>query len=288
MMNMSPDSATASPASASTLLHLQTVPARNGVLWIRHGFKVFQRRPLALSGLLAIFIFFAFVSLLLPGVGVVLLLMSLPLLSLGFMLATHLVLQNRTPTAAVYLAPLKLTVQRRNTQLLLCAVYALATLGISLLSELIDGGSFEALQRLFASGASADEVAAAAADPRLFWGAVVRLGLAAALSVPFWHAPALVHWGGQGLLQALFSSTLGIWRNKGAFAVNALLWAGLVMGLALFSSLLAGLLGIGQLLPVLAAPLGLLMSTVFYASLYFTFVDCFMFGTPRELPLGKD
>ena len=25
-------------------LHLQTVPARNGQLWIRHGIKVFQRR----------------------------------------------------------------------------------------------------------------------------------------------------------------------------------------------------------------------------------------------------
>ena len=27
--------------------------------------------------------------------------------------------------------------------------------------------------------------------------------MGALLSVPFWHAPALVHWGGQGLTQAL-------------------------------------------------------------------------------------
>ena len=32
-------------------LHLQDVPPRNGRLWIRHGFKVFQRQPLALAGL---------------------------------------------------------------------------------------------------------------------------------------------------------------------------------------------------------------------------------------------
>jgi hypothetical protein len=286
--NTPPSDPTAPSRPSPTLLHLQTVPARNGMLWIRHGFKVFQRKPLALSGLLAVFLLVIVVLLLLPAVGVTLMLMSLPLLSLGFMLATHLVLQNRTPTAAVYLAPLKLTVQRRNTQLLLCAVYALATFGISLLSELIDGGTLEALQQLVANGAPADEVAAAAAHPRLFWGAVTRLGLLAALSVPFWHAPALVHWGGQGLMQALFSSTLGIWRNRGAFAVNALLWGALVLGLSLVCSLLVGLTGNAQLLPMLAAPLGLVMSTVFYASLYFTFVDCFMFGTPNELPLNNE
>jgi len=265
------------------LLHLQTVPARNGVLWIRHGFKVFRRKPLALSGLFAVFLFIAFALLLVPGAGVVLLLMSLPLLSLGFMLATHLVLQKQTPTAAVFIAPLKLTAQRRNTQLLLCAVYALATFAISLLSEWVDGGRFEALQALLASGAPADQVAAAAAEPQLFWGAVCRLGLAAALSVPFWHAPALVHWGGQGVMQALFSSTLGVWRNRGAFAVNALMWAALAMGVGLVCSVLALMLGSPQLLPLVAMPVGLLLSTVFYASLYFSFIDCFLFGAPKDV-----
>jgi len=28
---------------------------------------------------------------------------------------------------------------------------------------------------------------------------------------------------------------------------------------------------------------GLILSTVFYASLYFSFVDCFMFGAPQDL-----
>lgn len=265
------------------LLHLQTVPARNGLLWIRHGLKVFQRKPLALAGLFSVFLFIAFAMLLLPGVGMMLLLMAMPLLSLGFMLATHLVLQDQTPTAAVFAAPLKLTPERRNSQLLLGACYALATVAIGLLSEWIDGGSFEALQKLIFENASADQVAEAAADPRLFWGAITRLGLAALLSVPFWHAPALIHWGGQGLLQALFSSSIGIWRNRAAFAYNGLLWAALVVSVGVGCSLLGALLGLGQLLPLLLMPLGLLMTTVFYASLYFTFIDCFMFGAPKDL-----
>ncbi len=266
------------------MLHLQTVPARNGLLWIRHGFKVFQRKPLVLSGLLSVFLFAAFATMLLPGVGFMLVLMSMPLLSLGFMLATHLVLQGQAPNAAVFIAPLKLTPQRRNSQLLLGACYALATVGIGLLSEAIDGGSFEALQQLMVDNAPAEKIAEASADPRLFWGAVTRLGLAALLSVPFWHAPALVHWGGQGVMQALFSSTLGLWRNRGAYAYNALLWFALVMSMGLGLSLLMMMLGLGQKLALVLMPMGLLMTTVFYASLYFTFIDCFMFGAPKELP----
>lgn len=269
------------------LLHLQTVPARNGLLWIRHGFKVFQRKPMAMSGLFSVFLFAAFVLLMVPVVGVVLLLMSLPLLTLGFMLATHQVLQDQTPTMSVYIAPLKITRERRNAQLLLCAVYALATLLISLLSEWIDNGSFDALQKLVADGAPADQIAEAAANPQLFWGALSRLGLAALLSVPFWHAPALIHWGGQGLMQALFSSTVALWRNRAAFAWNALIWMSIVLCLGLGLGLLTSLLGIGQLLPLLAVPLGLFLSTVFYASLYFTFVDCFMSGTPEDLLSDK-
>ncbi|WP_263535606.1 BPSS1780 family membrane protein [Paucibacter sp. TC2R-5] len=275
-------------SSSPMLLHLQTVPARNGLLWIRHGLKVFRRKPLAMAGLLSVFLFIAFALLLLPGVGIMLLLMAMPILSLGFMLATHLVLQDQLPTAAVFAAPLKLTPQRRNSQLLLGACYALATIAIGLLSEWIDGGSFEALQRLVLENASADKVAAAAADPRLFWGAVTRLSLAALLSVPFWHAPALIHWGGQGVLQALFSSTLGIWRNRAAFAYNGLLWAALVIGVGVAASLLSALLGLGQMLPLLVMPLGLLMTTVFYASLYFTFIDCFMFGAPKDILTEKN
>ena len=270
-------------------LHLQTVPARNGLLWLRHGFKVFQRRPLALSGLFALFLLAGFVLTLLPRVGVLLLVATLPLLSLGFMLATHLVLQNRTPNAGVFLAPLKLTAERRRSQLMLGGAYALATVLIMLLSDAVDGGSLDALQTLMAkpepgNPAYEQAVAAALTEPRLLAGMLTRLGLAALLSVPFWHAPALVHWGGQGALQALFSSTLGVWRNKGAFALNALGWAGLTLLLSALLSLVTGLLGVPQLLYMLAMPLGLLLSTVFYTSLYFTFVDCFMFGAPRELP----
>ena len=64
------------------------------------------------------------------------------------------------------------------------------------------------------------------ADPRLQLGLLLRIGLAGLLSVPFWHAPALVYWGAQGWAKSLFFSTVAIWRNKGAFAVYGLGWIG--------------------------------------------------------------
>lgn len=267
----------------SMQLHLQQVPARNGRLWIRHGFKVFQRQPFALSSLFGLFLFAGFVLMLVPGVGLLLTIALLPLLSLGFMLATHLVLQQKTPNFQVYLAPFRLTPERRRAQLMLCGSYALAALLIGLLSDWADGGSTRDLQKLIAENADNDAIANAATDPRLFWGVAVRLGLHALLSVPYWHAPALVHWGGQGVAQALFSSTLALWRNKGAFLLNAVLWGALLMAVASGVSLVFGLLGLPQLASVTLMALGLLLSTVFYASLYFSFVDCFMFGAPANL-----
>ncbi len=265
-------------------LHLQTVPARNGRLWIRHGFKVLQRQPLALSGLFGLFLLSGFIAMLLPGViGVALTFAALPLLSLGFMLATHLVLQKKSPTAAVFVAPFKLTPERRRSQLLLCASYALAALLIGWLADWVDGGSTSELQKLMAQNTDPDAIANAALDPRLFWGLAVRLGLAALLAVPYWHAPALVHWGGQPVAQALFSSTLALWRNKGAFALNALLWGLLMMAVASAISLAFGLLGLTRVAPIALMACGLFMTTAFYASLYFSFVDCFMFGAPQDL-----
>ena len=55
------------------------------------------------------------------------------------------------------------------------------------------------------------------------------------------------------------------------------------MGVAGVISLVFGLLGLTQLAPMALMATGLLMWTVFYASLYFSFVDCFMFGAPKDL-----
>ena len=147
----------------------------------------------------------------------------------------------------------------------------------------VNGWVAEIVVVLNATTDDSEAIANAAVDPRLFWGVAVRLGLHGLLSVPFWHAPALVHWGGQGVAQALFSSTLALWRNKAAFLVNMLLWTGLVMGVGSAVTLVFTLVGLATVAPVVLMATGLMLSTVFYASLYFSFVDCFMFGAPQSV-----
>ena len=266
------------------ILHLQTVEPRKGLVWIRHGLKVYKRRPLALTALYAMAAMLGILIPLLPGPFEWLALTLPPLVSLGIMLATHAVLQNQVPNASVYLAPFKLTKERRNTQLALCLLYGLLLSGALLLAQTIDGGAFDHLQSLLQQDKRDDQaVLAALGDPHLFWGLMTAMISIATLSVPFWHAPALVHWAGQGFGQALFSSTLALWRNRGAFALSILGWMGLGFCLSLAVGILGSLFG-GAATGLLTVLAGTWLTTAFYSSLYFSFVDCFMFS-PEELKI---
>ena len=164
----------------------------------------------------------------------------------------------------------------RRVILTCCGLYALGTALVMWLSDWVDAGSFERLQEMLAKGEAAQaEVDALLADPRLTGGLIVRFGLAACLSVPFWHAPPLVYWQGQGVGQSLFSSTLALWRCRGAFVVYALAWAGVVLAFGAVAALLFSLLGARQLAGMAAMPAALIFSTVFYVSLLFTYEGCF-------------
>jgi hypothetical protein len=270
---------------------LQLVPANRGLVWVRQGFAVFGRKPLAFSGLLASFLFVALLMLLVPFVGPLLLLASLPIVSLGFMIAGQFVLNGRFPLPSIYLLPLRQDRARVLAMVKLCVMYTVATVAIVALSEWIDGGRFDALQDLsLPSGGKADPEAVGRllSDPRLQAGLLIRFGLTALLSIPFWHAPALVHWSGQSVGKSLFFSTVAVWRNRGAFTMYGLAWFALLLLVALVSSLVFGLLGQPQMIQVLAVPVTLLFISAFYASLFFTFADCFQFSpaplSPEETP----
>ena len=91
-------------------------------------------------------------------------------------------------------------------------------------------------------------------DPRLQLGLILRLLFAGALSIPFWHAPALVHWGRQNWAKSLFFSSVALWRNKGAFGLYGAAWLALWMLLLAFVSLGVGVFG-PQRFTLVATPL---------------------------------
>ena len=257
-------------------MKLRHVAARQGALWVRNGFRIFFRKPIAFAMLFASFLFAGLVFMLLPYVGGMLLLMALPLATLGFMLATQTALKGNSPTAAVFWQPLRVDKQRRLALLKLGVAYAASTVAILWFADAVDGGKFDALQELMANPKTpTDEIQKQLLDPQLQAGLAIRLGLASLLSLPFWHAPALIYWGGQGWAKSMFFSTAACWRNKGAFAVFGGVWLAVVLLFAVVVNTLFIALGAARLVPAAAMPAGLMFSTVFYASLFFSFVDCF-------------
>lgn len=267
-------------------LSIRQAAATEGVQWVRDAFRLFMRRPLPFSAMFVAFLLVALLATLVPVVGGVAMLMSLPLLSLGFMLGSRAARDDSPVHPGLFVEPLRGDARRRKALLTLCAAYALCTVLIMTLSDWVDDGSFERLQRLMAQGDEARaDLEAVLADPRLSWGMATRFGLAACLSVPFWHAPALVYWQGQGVGQALFSSTLALWRCKGAFAMYSLAWVVVIGVFGALVGLLFALFDARQLAGLIAMPAGLMFSTVFYVSLLFTYEGCFSVSdVPRPLP----
>lgn len=258
-------------------IRLRPVAAGRGAVWVRQGFAVFFARPLAFTGLLALLLFCMLLTRLLPMVGPFLFDASLPLMSLGFMLAAQDTLQGRSPSPGVFVRPLRVDRQRRVELLKLGALYAIGVFAAMLAAHWIDGGKMAALRvEMMDDEFAMEALQARLNDPQLMSGMIWRVALTALVSLLFWHTGALVHWGGQTAAKALFFNAVALWRTKGAFAVYALVGVGLAFGFTLIGTLLLALSGQPQ---QLAGPLfmpGMLMfAAVFYASLFFTFADSF-------------
>jgi hypothetical protein len=257
-------------------LQLKTVPANRGTRWIGDAFRLFARKPLAFSVMFVLFLLAALVLTLVPFIGGVLQMMLLPLLSLGFMVASQSALQGGPVRPTQFIEPLQTDAVRRKALLVLCVAYGLCAMAILLLCDAVSNDALDRMQVLMTQGKAAQpQIEALLSEPGVTVAAVLLAVLGSALSMPFWHAPALVHWGGQSVGQALFSSALAVWRSKAAFALYMLLWVGLVMLFGLVATLLLSLVGLGQLVNLAAFPAWLLFSTVFYVSLLFSFNDSF-------------
>jgi hypothetical protein len=247
---------------------------------MREGFRTLFKRPLGFVGLYALVLMAWFLLALLPLVGVILASATMPLVSMGYMLATRSALQGGPVHPAHFFEPLtKAPLRPRRQMLLLCVLNAATVIGALALGDWADGGSFFRLQELAgSSNTHIEQIAQQIEFSSVAIGLLVRIGLLSLVSVPFWYAPALVYWGGQGAAQALFSSTLAVWRNRGAFMVYGLAWTGAFFALAFGMALLGvifGVAGAQQLVGLAAGPIALLFSAAFYVSLLFTFNDSF-------------
>ena len=269
-------------------MKLQLVAPRQGMVWVRKAFQVFARQPLGFAALFAACLFVFLLLGLIPIVGTIVLLALPPTGSLLFMIASRLASEGKAPLPAAIVELATAGRPRLMALLKLGVAYGAATFLVFWLAGVLDGGALEAfLESLPDAKTTPESAAAHVADPRLQLGLVLRLAFAAALSIPFWHAPALVHWGRQGWAKSLFFSSVALWRNKGAFAVYGIAWMALWLLLLAIVSVGVGVFG-PQRFTLVATPLTLIFSTVFYASLWFTFADCFAPADDEATPPRDD
>ena len=160
--------------------------------------------------------------------------------------------------------------QKTRAMLVLGALYALGFLSAMGVSYLVDGGSFA---RVYLGGDTPTrEMMLEPAFQAAMW---VFIGLHLPLSLLFWHAPALVHWHGLPPLQSLFFSGVACLRNFWAFALFGMMWLAVLVLVVIVVTTVAALLGSPGIAGDLLFPVLLLVASMFFTSLYFTFRDSF-------------
>lgn len=252
-------------------MKLNLVPARTGLTWVKLGIRTFFKQPLAMTGLFFMFMAVLSVASLLPFVGSALALALLPAATLGLMAATLESTRGKFPMPSILISAFRAGQQRKRAMLVLGVLYAVGFLGMMGLTALIDGGQFA---RLYLLGGKITEEMVLQGDFQMAMWAAMLLYLP--LSLLFWHAPALVHWHGVSPVKSLFFSFMACYKNFGALAVFGLVWVGLFMGVALVMTLIAALLGNPEFAGVAMFPAAMLMVSMFFTSLYFTFRDSFV------------
>lgn len=260
-------------------MKLKLVKASQGLVWVRQGMLICRQQPLGFVGLLGMVGTLALLLLGLPErVGSILVIGVMPLVWMGFMLATRRALTGERITPAVMIEAVKGSDSPRLNFALLGLAYMLATQLVSLLAQWL-GPDPDALEQIMAT---TKEMADLVNNPLVQEDMMWRMALTIPVSLVFWHTPALVLWARAPVMKALFFSVVATWRNLGAFAVYGLSWAGVVIAVGLVDRIIAELIPVPIVANVLALTAGMWLAGAFYASLYFTVVDCFEPQAPAE------
>jgi hypothetical protein len=252
-------------------MKLNIVKAGTGVQWVKLGIQTFLRQPLALTGLFFMFMAAMSVATLVPFIGTALALGLLPAATLGLMAATREATRGNFPMPSILITAFRAGRDRLNAMLVLGALYALGFLAVMGVSALVDGGKFASLYLL--GGPMTEELVADPSFQRALW---VAMALYLPLSLLFWHAPALVHWHGISPVKSLFFSLVACLRNFKAFTLYGLVWMGVFLAGGMVITLIAVLIGRPQVVGIAMVPAALLMASMFFTSVYFSYRDSFI------------
>jgi hypothetical protein len=250
-------------------MKLNIVAPKEGYTWIRQGIWLFKQNPLGFLMLVFLYIFAAQLAVIVPVIGVFAVLLLTPSLSVGFMTACRQAILKERIRPMVYLTALQSTPIIRKRILQLGLVYAALILVMSFtLSLVVD---FELLVPLLTSDKAITPDALRQIYLVLFFGALLYIPIAMLM----WFSPILIAWSDMPVPQALFSSCLACWSNRGAFFLYLSVWSVILIAIPLMVGMIFDALNIGQIASYIIAPISMAGLTVMHCSFFATWKACF-------------
>ncbi len=265
-------------------MKLNILPARTGYLWVKNGIALFFYHPAAFIGFFTSFMLALILLGQIPVLGSYLSLLAFPALTLGMMAVSNECVKLKAGLVLPITPPPFLmgwmTLRRAARPLLQLGIwFAFGFSLVLLIGAAFDGGQFA---KLYMQGG---EITQEVVQRAGFMNAVlVTTLLYIPLTSTFWFAPALMNWKQMPLIKSLFFSVYAIYRNWRAFGLFTLVWAA-VFSISVGVVLTLAILVLGNdFAKLLLMPLIVLLSTVFMASIFPTFIDCFQHKMPPDPP----
>jgi hypothetical protein len=250
-------------------MKLNTVAPKEGYTWIRQGIWLFKQNPLGFLMLVFMYVFAAQLAVIVPVIGVFAVLILTPALSVGFLTACRQAILKERIRPTVYVVALQSTPIIRKRILQLGLVYATLILVLSfILSLAVD---FELLVPLLTSDKSISPEALRQIYLVLFFGGLLYIPI----GMLMWFSPALVAWADMSVAQALFSSCLACWTNRGAFFLYLAIWGAILIAIPLTIGMVFDAINLGQVATYIVAPISMAGLTVMYCSFFATWKACF-------------
>jgi hypothetical protein len=250
-------------------MKLNSVSPKEGYTWIRQGIWLFKQNPLGFLTLIFMYVFVAQLAVLIPVIGVFAVLLLTPTLSVGFMTACRLAIQKERIRPSVYVIALQSTPLIRKRILHLGLVYA----GLILILSFILGlfVDFELLIPLLTNEKPITPEVINQIYLILFVGGLLYVPVAMLM----WFSPVLVAWADMPVAQALFSSAIACWTNRGAFFLYIAIWGAILVAIPLTIGSILDALDLGQAASFIIAPISMAGLTVMHCSFFATWKACF-------------
>lgn len=260
-------------------MRINQLPPSAGYVWIRQGYWLFKQNPITFFMLVFLYLFVIQFSMLIPVLGLVLVMVCNPIISLGFLTACKKIIRKEPVRPTVYIQPLRETLPSIRSRLFrLGGIYTGLIFLLSIFaSQFID---VEKLIPLLTSGnlSSTDLV------QEMYTAMIIAAVLYFPIAMLMWFSPQLIAWEGLPINKAMFGSLMAFWLNKGAFFVYFSTWAIILIAVPIFLGASFEALGMKEYASYLVTPISLTAMTILYCSFYATWKGCFIDSTPSDTP----